>query len=501
MLRTVCGLDIGTTRCKAVVVDENGNLISFASSEYAVLMPEPGYAEQDVADVWEAVISCLAKVVDTIPRGFTAPEAIGLSVQGEAVIPISSDGTPLRNAILGMDTRTHKENELIKRRFGEKWIYKHTGQPIHTVNSLPKILWIKRNEYDIWRKTHKFMLYEDYIGFMLTHNWTTSISHCLASRTQLYDLHQASWSEAILRWLNTKPERFSEPKPTGHVVGYVRDEIARKVGIDNKPLVVLGGHDQACAALGAAIVNPGDVLISTGTAEVLLLVSDKPVLDMRLAKANISCYFHVLPNLYLNMALNHCGGITLQWLRNIIAPDMPYEAMLADLPANPTGLLFYPYLSGSGSPWPTTSAKGMIWGLTFSTHKKDLTKALLEGLCLELKANIELLSNVGLPVKKPVRVVGGGAKSLEWNQLKANILNLPVQILQYTDTAPLGAAIIAGKATGMFNSITDISARVNNVMQTLHPNAEIVQKYLEYWNLYKQIRRAIYGSPRSAKKL
>jgi len=492
MTKTVCGLDIGTTRCKAAILDQNGNVVSSASSEYTVLVPQPGYAEQNVESVWKAVLSCLAKAVEAIPFQYTPPEAIGLSVQGEAVIPVGSNGEPLRDAILGMDTRTERENKLIKQRFGENWIYKHTGQPIHTVNSLPKILWIKRNEPRIWKKTKRFMLYEDYIGFLLTHNWASSISHCLASRTQLYDLHKATWSSVILKWLGAKPEQFSEPQPTGHILGHVQDEVARKIGLTNGTLVVLGGHDQACAALGAGIINKGDVLISTGTAEVLLVASDKPLLDMRLAKANISCYFHVLPNLYLNMALNHCGGITLQWLREVLAPGIPYDSLLADLPEDPTGLLFYPYLSGSGSPWPNTSAKGMVWGMTFTTGKREVIKALLEGLCFELKANIELLSKIGLAIKEPIKVVGGGAKSLVWNQIKSNILNSSVQLLKHTDTAPIGAALIAGQARGIFSSITDLIEKINPVSHILEPDIQKVDKYLTVWKLYKKLRKKVY---------
>jgi len=488
------GLDLGTTRCKAVAISPKGEFLASASAEYPILSPKPGWAEQDAEQVWNAALRVLKGVCEAI-RG-RRPLALGLSVQGEAVIPLGDKGEPLRKAILGMDSRTGPENEVLISEFGGERLFTLTGMPVHTVNTLPKLLWIKRHQPKIWQKTRRFVLYEDFLSLRLSGK--ARISHCLASRTQLYALGRANWSSEILKFLGLEEDRLSPLGASGELVAPVRKELCRELRIKGQPGVVLGGHDQACAALGAGLVEAGMGMVSTGTAEVVLVVTERPVLNSKMVQGNVSCYRHVVPSRFLIMTLNHCGGIVLQWIRDNFGGEEvqealrrgvdPYEVLLEGLPEGPTGILAVPHLSGSGSPAPEPAAKGAILGLTLGTTKKHFVKALIEGLCYELRLNLDFLTALGVPVGEVLRTVGGGAKSPLWTQLKADITGRTMEVPSFLDAAPLGAALLAGVAVGIFPFAASAAAAAVKVERRFSPNRQFGADYQTMYNIYRKVR-------------
>ena len=221
------GLDIGTTGCKAHVFSENLKLQASVSREYAVDIPHPQWAEQDAEKVWLLAKECLresvakAGVADSV-------KAISLSVQGEAVAPVDAAGKALRPMILGMDTRSNDQNRQLREAFAAGELFNHTGMPVHTSNTLPKLMWLKEHEPQIWKSAHKFLLYEDFIINKLT--GTPVISKCLASRTQVYDLNKEQWSEKILNFLELDRSRLAKDLPSGTPVGKMRPELAEELG-------------------------------------------------------------------------------------------------------------------------------------------------------------------------------------------------------------------------------------------------------------------------------
>lgn len=231
------GLDIGTTACKAALFYEDGKLLTSASREYAIDIPYPRWAEQDATKVWILVQEAMRQVVAQAGTGDIA--AIGLSVQGEAVMPVDEQGCPLRSMILGMDTRTDDQNSWLCERFGAQWLFQHSGMPVHTINTLPKLLWLKEHEPVLWKRAARFALYEDFLTSQMTGQ--AVISYCLASRTQLYDLHSACWSEPILSALSLDPSRLPTLQPSGTVIGTMKKELSHNLGFSRPPLIVCGG--------------------------------------------------------------------------------------------------------------------------------------------------------------------------------------------------------------------------------------------------------------------
>lgn len=486
---SLLGLDIGTTGCKAMVFGRDGGILGHAYREYGIATPYPGWAEQDGEEVFRLVCECIENAVQ---QAHSDPvETLALSCQGEAVAPVDHTGKLLRPFILGMDTRTVQENRELEERFGAEELFRMTGMPMHTINTLPKLLWLKKNEPDIWRKAARFCLYEDFIINRLCGR--PMISACLASRTQLFDIRTGTWSEKILDACGIDPQRLSPI--AGEKEFLTTLPVWQKLGLKDVK-VFAGGHDQACAAFGAGVVNPGQAMVSTGTAEVVEVVMAAPNLDDSLRRGGISVYRHVVPERFVAMTLNHSGGLSLRWFRDVLGDAEKaeaertkrdaYELLLEKAPHGPTDLFVLPHFSGSGTPTLDVHSRAAILGLTFRTRKADIAKALLEGLTFELEQNLALLRDAGIKIDE-LRAVGGGAKSDLWLQLKADICCVKVNRLKVTDAACLGAALAAGLGCGIYSS-PDEGIRLHVALDRLfEPDSTRVQQYRQRMELYTQI--------------
>jgi len=491
------GLDIGTTGCKAHVFSEDLRILASASREYAVDIPHPQWAEQDAEKVWVLAKECLRESVAKAGVA-SSVKAISLSVQGEAVTPVDGSGKALRPMILGMDTRTDEQNRKLREIFGAKTLFSLTGMPVHTSNTLPKLMWLKEHEPQIWKKAARFLLYEDFIINKFT--GTPVISKCLASRTQAYDLEKEQWSEKILNFLELEKSRLAEVIPSGTSVGAMKADLAEELGFKTLPIVAVGGHDQACGALGAGLTKAGLAMVSTGTAEVVEVSMDSPHLNDSLYHGNMSVYLHTFPGLYVVMTLNQSGGFVLRWFRDTfcqyeqeIAKTQggdAYDIVLKGAGPEPSPVMMLPHLAGSGTPSFDTLSKGAVVGLTFATTKTDLAKAILDALTMELRLNLEILKDGGIIINE-LRAIGGGAKSALWLQLKADVTGIPVAAPEVTEAAGMGAAILAGVAAGVF---TDAASAINShlkIKKIYAPNPGIKTLYNERYELYKKFYPAV----------
>ena len=494
---SLIGLDIGTTGCKAIVFREDGVILAQARREYAVETPHPTWAEQDAEDVWRRAWQCLQEAIPAVAND--PPVAMALSCQGEAVMPVDADGKPLRPVILGMDTRTTAENQWLAERFGAEWLFERTGMPMHTVNTLPKLLWIQRHEPDLWRQAHQFLLYEDF--FVRRFTGSAVISHCLASRTQMYDQRACDWADDILAACGIERARLALlAENEVAVVGRMKPKLAAELGIDGELLLVSGGHDQACAACGSGVIKPGLAMVSTGSAEVVEVAMATPALHPALRDGGVSVYRHVVPGMYLAMTLNHSGGLTLRWFRDTIGAlelaqarasgQDAYDLLLANAPSGPTPIFVLPHFSGSGTPTFDTASRGAFVGMTFATDRPTLAKAVLEGLTFELRENIDLLRGAGVPIDA-LHAVGGGARSDLWLHLKADICRIPLRVPRVIEAACLGAALLAGAATDVYPDLESAVAQTVQISKRIEPQPEAVAAYEQRFQHYRRLYPAL----------
>lgn len=492
----ILGLDVGTTGAKAVVFDLGGNIKGYGFHEYDVICEKPGYAEQEPEKVWELTKLVIKQAVSK--SQVKDIKALSLSVQGDAVIPVDENIKPLHNTLLGMDYRSVKQGEECSRLLGERNLFNTTGMRPHPMNSLTKILWFKENTPDVYKRTFKFMTYADFILAKL--GAEPVIDYTMASRTMAFNIVEKKWDTDILNKLGIDSNLLSRAVPSGEIVGEINPFIAEELGVPRNMLLVSGGHDQTCAALGAGVIEENIAIDSHGTAEVLSTAFDKPMVNDSMYNGFYPCYCHVKKDMYFTFALNHIGGILLKWYRdNLGYAEVaeaerlgmePYQLMETKAPQGPSSVLVLPHFNGSGTPWCDLDSKGAMLGLTMATTRHDIVKGILDSLTYELRINIETMKKAGIKIDE-LRAVGGGAKSAIWLQIKADITGCKVATLKVREAACLGAAILAGCAAGGYSSIDDGVRQTVSLKDIYLPDAASSKLYNEKYGVYKEIYDAL----------
>jgi xylulokinase len=479
-----------------MVFDAEGRALGGGFREYGVVCDAPGQAEQDAERVWALTKETLREAV--LRSGSDDIRALSISAQGDAIIPVDRDFQALHPAILGMDYRSERQTDHCASVFGAFDLFQRTGMRPHPMNSLSKVLFLRESQPAVFEQAARIVTYADYILGKL--GGEAVIDHTMASRTMAFDLATLEWSRPIHEALGLSERMWSRPAPSGTVAGAIRRSVAEETGLPSGLVLVTGGHDQTCAALGAGVVQPGVGVVSTGTAEVLSTVLDPPVLSRQMFDSYYPCYRHANPGKHFTFALNHTGGILLRWWRDHFAGEEVREAARRGIdayrlideraPTGPSPVMFLPHLNGAGTPTCDLRSKGVIAGLTLATTRHDIAQAVLEGLTFELRTNLETMAACGVAVDELV-AAGGGAKSGKWLQLKADILNRPLRTLRCREAACLGAAMLAAKAVGLVGSVEEAAARWVYYEREFAPVADQAAAYAERYSVYRQLYPAI----------
>lgn len=486
------GIDVGTTGTKAVAFNLDGEVVASAYREYPLLSPKPGWLELDAHQVTEAILEAIREVAARTKHD--PVRAISVSCQGEAAVPVSKDGEILYNTPISFDARTDELARWWAERMSPKEVFRITGMPLHPMYTILKVLWMREHEPEVFRRVWKFLCYEEYVFYLLGLEPTTDYS--LAARTMAFDVRQKRWSERMLGVAELSEDIFPKVAPSGTAVGVVPRGKAEEFGLPRGVVVVTGGHDQPCNALGSGVVGEGLAAYGVGTVECIAPAFKEVRHPERLLAHNFTCYPHVAPELSVTLAFNFTGGSLLRWYRDTFGEREreeaerlgkdPYDLILSDLPEGPTELLVLPHFTMTGTPYFDVKAKGAILGLTLSTSKKEFVKALLEGVTMEMRLNMELLEEAGVQVHE-LRLTGGGAKSPVWSQIKADILGHPISTLWVSEATSLGTAILAGVAVGEFRSVEEAAGRLVRVRETFEPDPGRHRQYAERFELYKEL--------------
>jgi len=496
---TLIGLDVGTTGCKAVVFSDGGAVLGSAYREYGIDADRLGKAEQDAEQVWQQTRAVLAEAVAkacALRADAAAVAALSLSVQGDAIIPLDAEGVPVHPAVLGMDYRCAPQADACGRQFGAEALFERTGMRPHPINALCKVLWLREQRPEAWARTRRITTYADFILGRL--GAPGCIDLTMASRTMAWDLDRDAWAADLLADLRLSPDLLSRPVPTGSVVGRLDPALSQALGLHGTVQLVAGAHDQPAGAVGAGVLEDGDAIVATGTAEVLATTFGRRAAG--LYAGFYPCYRSALPDRYFTFTLNHVGGLMLRWYRDLwgLAEVQeaarrgcdPYEVILSDLPKGPSPVMVLPHLNGSGTPSCDAGSMGAVVGLTLATTRPEIVKAIIECQCYELALNLEALTAAGIAVRN-LTAIGGGAKSGEWLQTKADVLNVPIRTLDVAEAGCLGAAIFAGTGAGMYASIAEGARRVVRFKAGCVPDAEAHAAYLRRFALYRELHGAL----------
>ena len=442
------GLDIGTTGCKAAVFNAEGRLLALAYREYPLLSPQPGWAEVDSARVCGDCRSAIQEAV-AATRGDPV-RGMGISCQGEAFTPVGSDGQMLGNGMVSSDARAIDQVAAFGRQFGAQRLYEATGHTPHPMFTLFKLLWLRQQRPDVFAAARRFLCFEDLFQSQL--GLDPSISWPLAGRTMLFNVRSHQWDDDILQALELDPSRFARPAASGSVVGTIPHRVASELGLPDDVIVVAGGHDQPCGALGAGAVEPGLAMYASGTVECICPAFERAGFDEPLFRANLCTYDFTLPEMYTTVLFSLTGGNLLRWFRDQwgqvevaeaarLGVD-PYELLMRAMDPQPTDLMVLPYFTPSGTPYFDAHTPGAILGLRLSTTRGQVLRAMVESVAMEMRLNLEILEESGLSVRQ-LRAIGGGAKSNTLVQLKADVLHRPITTLAVTEAGCLGVALLA----------------------------------------------------------
>ncbi len=495
-MKYLLGIDLGTSGTKTVLFDETAKVLASNTVEYPLHQPQNGYAEQAPSDWWNAVCTTIKFVVDKAGISSADIAGIGISGQMHGLVMLDENGEVLRNSIIWCDGRTEKQCEEITKTIGKERLIELTANPALTGFTLGKILWVRENEPEIYAKCRHILLPKDYIRYMLTGVYATEVSD--ASGMNLLDINTRDWCDEIIEKLDLDKSMFAKVYNSVDVTGYVNEAGALATGLTAGEItaVVGGAGDNAAAAVGMGVVRDKTAFTTIGTSGVVFAQTDKVTLD-KLGRVHTFCA--AVPNKYTVMSCTLAAGLSLKWFRDnfceteiALAKEQdvdPYfimDNMAKNSPIGANRLVFLPYLMGERSPILDSKARGTFFGLSAMHEKKDLIRAVLEGVMYSQRQCLDILSDMdALP--EDMLACGGGAVSPLWCQMMCDIYNMPVKTIVNKDAPSLGVAILAGVGTGIFESVESACDKIISYREAKQPSSENNTEYNKYYEIYKKL--------------
>lgn len=471
-------IDVGTTGCKCQLFSEKGEILTYLFFEYDFKEMD-GFHYVNLPVIEERLREMIAEVARE-----HEVSSICVSSLGESFALLDANDEILFYPMLYTDQRGEEEAKEIVRRIGEERAFAISGVLPHSMYSLAKLLWIKKNCPELFKRADKVLLVGEYIGYLLTGERV--IDYGLAARTGAFDIENMCFSEEMLSAFDIDPKLFSVPKRAGSVVGKIKAEW----GID--AVLVLGSHDQVCTSLGAGALSAGDAVDGMGTVEcVTALFGEKPT-SVEMGRQGYPCVPYPVGGLYCTYMLNYSCGSTVNWLRKKIMHGYKGEEesffayIEKEMSDGPTGLLLLPYFGGASTPYQDLSAKGAVLGLTTDTRDCDLYRSIMEGTAFEMRLNAETVRDYGILVKNAV-ATGGGANSETWLQIKADIQNLPIKTLRSSEGGLCGCAMLQAVALGAARDLYEARERFVRYQNEFVPDETRLGAYEKDYQRYKKL--------------
>jgi len=492
MDKLLLGIDIGTTGTKAAVFDVEGNLQAVGQAEYPLRHPHPGWAEQNPDDWWHATCVAVKQALKNIPEGAQRVAGVAVSSQAPTMLPLDQHGKPVRPALIWMDRRAEAEAVKLKERLGAEFIETTTGNRADPFYVAAKLWWYTTHEPENFAQTQIFVQVNGYITYKLTGQYALDPVH--AALLQLRDWRTGAWVPELCQLCGVEPRQFPPVRPGHQILGDVTSQAAEATGLAAGTPVMVGTVDGSAAALEAGAIEAGIAAEMTGTSTVLLMPNDTGVI-----KPVFIAMPHCLPDKYLLLGAMVASGASLRWYRDQFGKlemtagaqlDLdPYDLLTleaAHVPPGSHGVIFLPYMMGERSPLWHTNARGVFFGLSLSTTKSAMIRAILEGAAFALRHNVEVAQHAGIPIRE-IRSVGGGTRSQLWNQIKADVLGMPVLTPQTSVGAPFADAFLVGMGLGLYNDVPDALHKMIRFKARYEPNMDNHQVYNDLYAIFRNI--------------
>ena len=488
----VIGCDIGSQSLKAILISADGKVCGEASTSYPIDYPQPTWAEQSAAqwvDALAQTVRALLTSTGTLPEEVLA---LGLAAQVDGVVPIDRLGQPLHPAIIWMDRRAVAQCEVAGRRISSESAFKITGLNLDPTHVAPKIRWLADHEPRLFGETSQFLPPGSYVAFALTGGLGMDYSN--ASSTLLMDVRSRMWSQQMCEVFEIPTHLLPPIYPATHVLGTLHREAAQRLGLTTFTKVILGSGDEHAACLGAGVIKPGLVCDIAGTAEPVCASSDSALFD---ESGLIETHCHAHPDLWLLENPGFVSGANYRWFRDQFSiQEMTraaqdgvdayslLNASAETIPAGSEGLIMLPCMMGAMAPTWNALARGTFMGFTLAHRREHFCRAILEASAYAIRDITDQMLRMGLPLQE-IRVVGGGARSALWRQIKADVTGLPISITDTAETTALGAGIMALVGSGLVDRLSEAVNLTTQVVETRQPDAKTQSVYEEYYQLYR----------------
>ena len=502
MAEYILAHDLGTSGNKATLFSTDGTLVGSRTVAYPVYYDKPLWAEQDSTDWWNAVCDSTKDLMSAYDVDAEDVKAVSFSGQMMGCLPVNVDGEPLCRSIIWADMRAEAQAEALRAKIDDDAFYKITGHRNTASYGIQKAMWLKDNCPEIYEQTYKFLNAKDYMVYKLTGKFYTDCSD--ANSMDCLDLAKRQWSKEIVEASGVEFDKLPEVVESTYYVGNVTETAAKETGLSVNTKVIMGAGDGVAANVGAGSVAPGKAYCCMGTSAWVAATSEKPVLD---EEKRIVCWAHAVPGMYSpNGTMQYAGG-SYSWLKNTICLDeirrgmekgcSPYELMndqIKESVPGAGGLLFLPHLLGERAPRWNADAKGVFFGLTATTERKDILRSVMEGILMNLANCFEILKE-NTPIEE-LLLIGGSARSDVWQQAVADIYGVTVKVPRYIEEAnSMGAAVIAGVGSGIFEDFSAIEKfiEVRDVVEVQSEIHETYEQIREKYNVLYDTLLPMFG--------
>jgi xylulokinase len=502
MSEYLCAFDMGTTGVKVGILTPDGQVIGTAYQEYGIQISGPQWVEQSVEEMWAAQGAVCKQVLHETGIDPADIAAVGVSCQRATFVPVDADQKPLMNFIGWQDQRSIEQCEWMKREIGVERYYEIAGLPLDPIAAVSKIVWLKDNQPDLFERAHLFASTQN---VHLTQLGVEDAPCDLpdAAYMGLLDVDNLTWSAELLDALGIPAEKMPRLVPSGTLVGEVSKAAAEATGLAEGTPVVTAGGDLQNAGLGMGVAEPGFVSVGIGTGGGVLIGTGKPLRHPDIA---LNCLPHAAEGMWELEGITLGSGAAYKWCRDTLGEAEralaaeqgvdPYEilnAKVTEAPVGANGLVMMPMLLGAGSPNWYPQARGVMLGLKSSTTKPEIVRAMMEGICLELRWIIESAEKLGTEIEE-VRIWGGAAKSPVWNQIASNVYGVPAARTEVSDAGLVGASICAGVGVGMFESALDGVHNMVRIAERYEPDLAATARYVDMFGIYKEAYHALVSA-------
>ena len=473
------GVDLGTSAVKLLLMNEAGHIEKIVSREYPLSFPHSGWSEQNPYDWYDKTLDGLKELLSECDKSLV--DGISFGGQMHGLVTLDAQDEVVRPAILWNDGRTTEETAYLNEQIGRVRLTGYTANIAFAGFTAPKILWMQKNEPDLWAKVKKIMLPKDYLAYRLSGTFCTDYSD--ASGMLLMDVKNKCWSKEMMEICHVSREQLPDLYESFEVVGTLKKEIASELGVPETVKVIAGAGDNAAAAVGTGTVGANHCNLSLGTSGTLFVSSDKFGVDEHNA---LHSFAHADGGYHLMGCMLSAASCNKWWMDEILKTK-DYAGEQKGIQTLGENQVFYlPYLMGERSPHNNPDARAMFVGMSMDTTREDMTLAVLEGVAFGLRDSLEVARSLGIRIDSS-RICGGGAKSPLWRQIIAAVMNVKLEIIESEEGPGYGAAILAAVGCGTFESVERACEKLVKVIDTVEPDPELVQKYEEKYQKFKQL--------------